>query len=133
MELKSRNKIDPSFSMSSMTDIVFLLLIFFLLTSTLVPSNVLELKLPKADGENVQQEIVVVSINNEGDYFIGEKEIPKQQLEIELNHALQGDTDAAFVLQAEENTYTKDIVYVMDIANKNQYKMVLATQPNEWF
>ena len=131
MELKSRNKIDPSFSMSSMTDIVFLLLIFFLLTSTLVPSNVLELKLPKADGENVQQEPVVVSINNEGDYFIGEKEIPKQQLEMELNHALQGDTDAAFVLQAEENTYTKDIVYVMDIANKNQYKMVLATQPNE--
>ena len=131
MELKSRNKIDPSFSMSSMTDIVFLLLIFFLLTSTLIPSNVLELKLPKADGETVQQEQVVVSINNDGQYFIGEKAIPQQQLEMELNQALEGAENGAFVLQAEENTYTKDIVYVMDVANKNQYKMVLATQPNE--
>ena len=131
MELKSRNKIDPSFSMSSMTDIVFLLLIFFLLTSTLVSSNVLELKLPKADGETVQQEQVIVSINNEGQYFIGEKPIPQQQLEMELNAALSGDQGGAFVLQAEENTYTKDIVYVMDVANKNHYKMVLATQPNE--
>ena len=131
MELKSRNKIDPSFSMSSMTDIVFLLLIFFLLTSTLVPSNVLELKLPKANGENVQQEQIMVSINNDGQFFIGEKAIPKEQLEMELNQALEGMESGAFVLQAEENTYTKDIVYVMDVANKNQYKMVLATEPNE--
>lgn len=117
--------------MSSMTDIVFLLLIFFLLTSTLVPSNVLELKLPKADGENVQQEQVMVSINNDGQFFLGEKEIQKQQLEMELNQALQGAESGSFVLQAEENTYTKDIVYVMDVANKNHYKMVLATQPND--
>lgn len=131
MNLRSRNKIDPNFSMSSMTDIVFLLLIFFLLTSTLVPSNVLELKLPKADGENVQQEQVMVSINNDGQFFLGEKEIQKQQLEMELNQALQGAESGSFVLQAEENTYTKDIVYVMDVANKNHYKMVLATQPND--
>ncbi|MDO5656479.1 MAG: biopolymer transporter ExbD [Flavobacteriaceae bacterium] len=129
MDLRSRNKVDPNFSMSSMTDIVFLLLIFFLLTSTMVPSNVLELKLPKADGETLQQEQVVVSINNEGVFFLGEREIPKQQLELELNQALEGVEEASFVLQAEENTYTKDIVYVMDVANKNRYKMVLATQP----
>lgn len=131
MNLRSRNKIDPNFSMSSMTDIVFLLLIFFLLTSSLVPSNVLELKLPKADGETLQQEQVIVSINNEGEYFVGERTIPKQQLEMELNALLANMPEAAFVLQAEENTYTKDIVYVMDVANRNRYKMVLATQPNE--
>ncbi len=131
MELRSRNKIDPSFSMSSMTDIVFLLLIFFLLTSSLVPSNVLELKLPKADGETVQQEQVIVSINNEGEYFVGERNINKDQLEFELNNILQNVPEGSFVLQAEENTYTKDIVFVMDVANRNKYKMVLATQPNE--
>ncbi len=131
MNLRSRNKINPNFSMSSMTDIVFLLLIFFLLTSTLVPTNVLDLKLPKAKGETVQQEQVMVSINNNGDFFIGENQIPKEQLETKLNQLLQNKQEAHFVLQAEENTYTKDLVYVMDIANRNQFKMVLATQPNE--
>lgn len=131
MELRSRNKINPNFSMSSMTDIVFLLLIFFLLTSTLVPSNVLELKLPKADGESVQQEQIMVSVKNDGQFYVGDKAIPKQQLEMELNQIFEGQEDASFVLQAEEETYTKDIVYVMDVANRNQYKMVLATEPNE--
>lgn len=131
MKLKSRNKIDASFSMSSMTDIVFLLLIFFVLTSTLAPINVLDLKLPSADGETVQDEQVVVSINNDGQFFIGENPIDKQQLESFLIDAFQNIPEGGFILQAEENTYTKDIVYVMDIANRNQYKMVLATQPHE--
>lgn len=131
MKLKSRNKIDASFSMSSMTDIVFLLLIFFVLTSTLAPINVLDLKLPSADGETVQDEQVVVSINNDGQFFIGENPIDKQQLESFLRDAFQNIPEGGFILQAEENTYTKDIVYVMDIANRNQYKMVLATQPHE--
>lgn len=91
----------------------------------------LELKLPKADGETVQQEQVIVSINNEGQYFIGEKTIDQQQLEMELNTLLDKMPEASFVLQAEENTYTKDIVFVMDVANRNKYKMVLAAQPNE--
>lgn len=131
MNLRPRNKIDPSFSMSSMTDIVFLLLIFFLLTSTMIPTNILDLKLPKADGETAQQEQIMVSINNEGTFFLGENETPKEQLELELNQIFRNKKDASFVLQAEENVYTKDLVYVMDIANKNKYKMVLATQPNE--
>lgn len=131
MNLRSRNKIDPSFSMSSMTDIVFLLLIFFLLTSTMVPNNVLDLKLPKANGNTTQQEQTTVSINNEGVFFLGENSIPKQELEENLQQVFKGNPDASFVLQAEENTYTKDIVYVMDIANRNGYKMVLATEPKE--
>ncbi|MGI9526162.1 MAG: ExbD/TolR family protein [Weeksellaceae bacterium] len=131
MNLKSRNKIDPSFSMSSMTDIVFLLLIFFLLTSTMVPTNVLDLKLPKADGTTTQQEQVMVSINNDGIYYLANQPIPKEQLETKLNQTFKGKSDAAFVLQAEEKTYTQDIVYVMDIANRNGYKMVLATQPKD--
>lgn len=131
MNLRSRNKIDPSFSMSSMTDIVFLLLIFFLLTSTMVPTNILDLKLPKADGETVQQESVMVSINNEGTYFLGEDPIQKEQLETLLRQQFEQVTEPAFILQAEEETYTKDVVYVMDIANRNQYKMVLAAQPHD--
>ncbi len=131
MNLKSRNKINPNFSMSSMTDIVFLLLIFFLLTSSLVPTNVLNLKLPQANGETVQQEQVMVSINNNGEYFIGNDPVAKENLETELNSIFANNDDPNFILQAEENTLTKDLVYVMDIANRNHYKMVLATEPHE--
>lgn len=131
MNLKSRNKIDPSFSMSSMTDIVFLLLIFFLLTSTMVPNNVLNLKLPKANGTTTQQEQVMVSIDNAGLFYIGQKQVAKEQLENQLNQLFAGNAEASFVLQAEEKTYTQDLVYVMDIANRNGYKMVLATQPKD--
>ncbi|MXV39045.1 biopolymer transporter ExbD [Flavobacteriaceae bacterium Ap0902] len=131
MDLKSRNKIDPNFSMSSMTDIVFLLLIFFLLTSTMVPTNVLDLKLPKANGTSVQQEQVTVSIDNNGLYYLGENQIGRAQLEENLKGLLNNQTDAAFILQAEEESTTGDIVFVMDIANRNGYKMVLATQPKD--
>ena len=133
MDLRGRNKISPDFSVSSMTDIVFLLLIFFMLTSTMVSTNVLNLELPKANGTpagEVQKDLVI-SINNNGDYFIDKAPIVKENLEGELKTIFQGKQEPAFILQAEEKTFTKDIVYVMDIANRNHYKMVLATEPNE--
>lgn len=131
MNLRGRNKISADFSMSSMTDIVFLLLIFFMLTSTMVSTNVLNLELPKADGAPAQEKQVIVSINNEGKYFIDKNNINKESLERELKTLFGNQPDASFILQAEEKTFTKDIVYVMDIANRNHYKMVLATEPNE--
>lgn len=131
MDLRSRNKIDPSFSMSSMTDIVFLLLIFFLLTSTMAPTNVLDLVLPKADGDTVQEKRVMVSINNQGQYFLDNEMLPKEQLESQLKALFAEQKEPSFILQAEEKTITKDLVYVMDIANRNHIKMVLAAEPNE--
>lgn len=127
MNLRSQNKISPEFSMSSMTDIVFLLLIFFMLTSTMVSTNVLNLELPKADGETVQeQQPWVLSINNEGVYYLNSEPIAKEEVEAKLKSSL-GTEEPAFILQAEKKVYTEDIVYVMDIANRNQFKMVLAT------
>lgn len=133
MDLRGRNKINPDFSMSSMTDIVFLLLIFFMLTSTMVSTNVLNLELPKANGTpagEIQNDLVI-SINNNGDYFIDKTPIAKENLERELKTVFQEKEESSFILQAEDKTFTKDIVYVMDIANRNHYKMVLATEPNE--
>lgn len=117
--------------MSSMTDIVFLLLIFFMLTSTMVSTNVLNLQLPKADGAPANEKQLIVSINNEGQYFIDKTPIAKEQLEPQLKVIFKDNQEPAFILQAEEKAYTKDIVYVMDVANRNHYKMVLATEPNE--
>lgn len=131
MDIRGRNKINPDFSMSSMTDIVFLLLIFFMLTSTMVSTNVLNLQLPKANGSPANDKQLIVSINNQGQYFIDKAPINKEQLESKLKSIFKEDQEPAFILQAEEKAYTKDIVYVMDVANRNHYKMVLATEPNE--
>lgn len=131
MDIRGRNKINPDFSMSSMTDIVFLLLIFFMLTSTMVSTNVLNLQLPKANGSPANDKQLIVSINNQGQYFIDKAPINKEQLESKLKSIFKEDQEPSFILQAEEKAYTKDIVYVMDVANRNHYKMVLATEPNE--
>lgn len=129
MNLRGRNKINANFSMSSMTDIVFLLLIFFMLTSTMISTNVLNLELPKANGAPAQEKQVIVNINNNGEYFIGKTAIVKADLENQLKNTFKDNTEPSFILQAEDKTFTKDIVYVMDIANRNHYKMVLATEP----
>lgn len=131
MDLSSRNKINPDFSMSSMTDIVFLLLIFFMLTSTMVSTNVLDLTLPQANGNAVESNPVVVSIDNNGNYYLGKEPILKESLPEILTKSLENKADKSFIVQAEENTATKEVVYVMDIANKNHYKMALATEPNK--
>lgn len=131
MDIRGRNKISPDFSMSSMTDIVFLLLIFFMLTSTMVSTNVLNLQLPKADGAPANEKQLIVSINNEGQYFIDKTPIAKEQLEPQLKVIFKDNQRASFHSSSRRKAYTKDIVYVMDVANRNHYKMVLATEPNE--
>lgn len=131
MNLSSRNKINPDFSMSSMTDIVFLLLIFFMLTSTMVSTNVLDLTLPQADGNAVENNPIVISIDNDGNYFFGKTPVVKEELSQVLADAFQDREDKSFMVQAEENTATKEVVYVMEIANKNKYKMALATEPGQ--
>lgn len=128
MKLKSRNKISPEFSMSSMTDVVFLLLIFFLLTSN-VP-NALDIALPQAKGKSARMKQVTVTIDANLRYFINETEISPQYLDIELRKALREQEDPVILLRAEENIALKEAVRVMEIANKNKYKVILAVRPN---
>lgn len=88
MKLKGRNKVSPEFSMSSMTDIVFLLLVFFMLTAN--TPNALDLLLPKAKGKSTNTQNVSVSINKDLAYFLDNKPIQPEDLEQELQQALQG-------------------------------------------
>ena len=129
MALRSRNKVSPDFNMSSMTDIVFLLLIFFMLTSTLVTQNALDLLLPKAKGKTSNQQNVAVSINKDLEVFINSEQINKNQLEIELQRRLRGEEDPTIILRAEQSVPIQDAVNVMDIAKRNKYKIVLAVKP----
>ena len=128
MKLKDRNKISPEFSMSSMTDIVFLLLIFFLLTSN--SPNALDLILPKAKGKTTNTQQVSVSIDTDLRYFIYEKLVEKNQLEAVLIQELSAQDAPTIILRAAESIAIKEAVFVLDVANRNQFKVILAVRPN---
>jgi biopolymer transport protein ExbD len=128
MKLKGRNKVSPDFSMSSMTDIVFLLLIFFMLTAN--SPNALDLLLPKAKGKSTNTQNVSVSIDKNLQYFVNNERINGEYIEIELKKALEGQDNPTIILRAEESVAIKEAVNVMDIANRNSYKVILAVRPN---
>ncbi len=128
MKLKGRNKVSPDFSMSSMTDIVFLLLIFFMLTAN--SPNALDMLLPRAKGKSTNTQNVSVSINKNLEYFVNSERINGEYVEIELKKALEGMDNPTIILRAEESVAIKEAVHVMDIANRNSYKVILAVRPN---
>ncbi|HZJ20246.1 MAG TPA: biopolymer transporter ExbD [Pricia sp.] len=128
MKLKGRNKVSPDFSMSSMTDIVFLLLIFFMLTAN--SPNALDLLLPKAKGKSTNTQNVSVSIDKNLQYFVNNEKINGDYIEVELKKALEGKDKPTIILRAEESVAIKEAVHVMDIANRNNYKVILAVRPN---
>lgn len=122
-------------AMSSMTDIVFLLLIFFLVTSTLVNPNALKLLLPKSTGQVGAKATVSVSIKDWGEdrytYHINGIEAPVafEEVEDELVGLLQEEEDPTFSIYSDESVPIREIVQVMNIAKRNHYKVILATQP----
>lgn len=130
MNLRGRNKVKAEFSMSSMTDIVFLLLVFFLLTSSNVTPDALNLVLPKAKGKTSNQQNASVSITKEGAYYVNKGRVSEYGIEEELKAALAGQDQPTIILRAEEGVPIEKAVLVMDIANKNNFKVVLAVRPN---
>jgi len=129
MNLRGRNKISADFSMSSMTDIVFLLLVFFLLTSPAITPEALDLILPKAKGKTTNVQKASVSITKEGNYYVDNERVSEYGIEEELKKKLAGQQEPTIILRAEEGVPIEDAVYVMDIANRNSYKVVLAVRP----
>ena len=129
MSLRSKNKVSANFSMSSMTDIVFLLLIFFMLTSTLVSPNALKLLLPNSKARTLEKQTVSVSITPEIEYYIEDQKIPFEDLENQLVQLLSNEVEPAIVLHADKTVDIEFAVKVMDIAYRNKYKVVLATNP----
>ena len=130
MNLRGRNKITPEFNMSSMTDIVFLLLIFFMIASTLVTTNAIDILLPTASGKTENKKSISVSIQKDLAFYIDQKEVEVQNLESELLKLLQYETAPTLVLRAEKSVPVDYVVKVMDIANRNKYKIILAVNPN---
>ena len=130
MNIRGRNKITPEFSMSSMTDVVFLLLIFFMLASTLVTTNAIDIILPKASGKTENKQSVSVSIKKDLTYYIDQKRVGESVLENELIAILSSEDTPTIVLRAEKSVPVDNVVKVMDIANRNKFKVILAVKPN---
>jgi biopolymer transport protein ExbD len=126
---KNRNKVSTEFNMSSMTDIVFLLLIFFMITSTMVTTNALDLVLPKAKGKTDSNKSTSVSIDKELNFFIDKDAVSETDLETQLLAVLGKSTEKAIVLRAEKSVPHEKVVKVMEIAYRNQIKMVIAVNP----
>lgn len=130
MALKSRNKISANFNMSSMTDIVFLLLIFFMLTSTLVSPNALKLLLPSSKAKTLEKQTISVSITKDIEYFINENSVSLNSLEQELRLLVNNEKEPGIILHTDKTVAIEHVVKVMDIAYRNKYKIVLATKSN---
>lgn len=130
MNIRGRNKISPEFNMSSMTDIVFLLLIFFMIASTLVTTNAIDILLPKASGKTENKKSVAVSIKKDLSFYIDQSKVEVQNLEAELLELLQKEATPTLVLRAEKSVPVDYVVNVMDIANRNKFKIILAVNPN---
>ena len=136
MAIKRRTKVDSGFSMSSMTDIVFLLLIFFLVTSTLVNPNALKLLLPMSTCQVAAKATVSVSIKHYPEkgtvsYHINGQQKPVTFGEIEpaLVDLLQYEDDPTFSIYADETVPVKEVVALMNVAKRQHYKVIMATSP----
>jgi len=130
MNLRGRNKVTPEFNMSSMTDIVFLLLIFFMIASTLVTTNAIDILLPTASGKTENKKSVAVSIKKDLTFYIDDNRVGESVLENELISLLSNKDEPTIVLRAEKSVAVEHVVKVMDIANRNKFKVILAVKPS---
>ena len=130
MNIRGRNKVNAEFNMSSMTDIVFLLLIFFMIAvTTMTNTNALDLVLPNSSGQSDQLETVSVSIDEKFNFYMDKQKLPIEELEMALKQKLAGQKEPNIVLHVAKDVPIENAVKVMDIAYRNQYKIVLAVSP----
>ena len=128
MNLRGRNKVNPNFNMSSMTDIVFLLLIFFMLTSTLVTVSAIDVLLPKAGGKTENNTSVAVTVTSKSKFYIDKTQVSEKNLELEILNRVGPDKKKTIVIRGDQDVPYKNVMKVIDIANKNKLKMILAVK-----
>ena len=134
--LKRRAKISPNFSMASMTDLIFLLLIFFMITSTMVSPNAIKVLLPQGKQQTSAKPLTRVIIDKNLNYYAAfgndkELSLTLEELTPFLQSCAEREPEMYIALYADETVPYREIVKVLNIANENKFKMVLATRPPE--
>ena len=122
MALRSRNKVSANFNMSSMTDVVFLLLIFFMLTSTLVSPNALKLLLPSSKAK-LEKQTISISIAKDIKFYINDQEVSEQNIEQELKLIIDNKLEPGIILHTDKSVDIEHVVKIMDIAYRNKIKL----------
>jgi biopolymer transport protein ExbD len=131
MAIKSKYKIDPAFSMSSMTDIIFLLLIFFMLTASFVTPSGLPINLPGSKSSTIVMQRVSVTITADLKYFVNDKRSSFNSLEDDLRKELNSGQEGVVVLHIDKTVPTEHLVRVAGIATSLKAKVSIATQPDK--
>ncbi len=137
MAIKTRNKIGVSFNSSSMSDLVFLLLIFFMLTSTLVAPNAIKLLLPSSSSKTMAKQTLTVYINEHFQYYVDETPVADDELASIISERIAGENDATVVLRSDKTVPVQYVVNVIDAVNdinnatQQNHKVILATSPKK--
>ena len=137
MAIKTRNKIGVNFNTSSMSDLVFLLLIFFMLTSNLVAPNAIKLLLPSSSSKTMAKQTVTVYINDLFQYYVDETPVTDEDLTSVINSRIDGQADATIVLRSDKSVPVQYVVNVIDAVNdinnatQQNHKVILATSPKK--
>ncbi len=135
MAIKSRNKSKVEFNMAAMSDLVFLLLIFFMITSTLISPNAIKLLLPSSSSKTMAKQNVTIYINDQYDYYLDKHRIEENNLQQELSTELASQIDGTVVLRSDKSVPVQYIVNVIDAINGinrqsgQKHKVILATSP----
>ncbi len=130
MNIKSKHKVNSTFSMSSMTDIIFLLLIFFMLTASFITPSGLPINLPSSKSSNIVIQKISISITEELEYFVNDEKIEIQNLEMILKNELQGK-EGLIVLHCDKSVPVEKLVEVAGIATLLEAKVSIATKPKK--
>lgn len=135
MAIRPRNTRNLAFNMASFSDLVFLLLIFFMLTSTLIAPSAIKLLLPASESRTMARQTVTVYIDENSDYFLEGVPVNIETLQSGLIIALQNQTEGSVVLRSDHTVAVQHIVNVIDVVNninnlyKTNHRVILATQP----
>ena len=128
MNIQARNKVDPAFSMASMTDLIFLLLIFFMLTSSFVTPSGLPVNLPSSVASTIEVQKVSITVTKDLQFYVNDKKVTKATLEGELKSRLAGNKGVV-ILHIDESVPTREMVFVAGVATKLEAKVSIATKP----
>jgi len=137
MAIKSRNKKGVEFNMASMSDLVFLLLIFFMITSTLIAPNAIKLLLPASKSKTMAKQNVTVYINDQFNYYIDKRKVEENNLQHALSVELAPFSDGTVVLRSDKSVPVQYVVTVIDAINginketRQKHKVILATSPKK--
>ncbi len=130
MNFRTKNKVDPAFSMASMTDLIFLLLIFFMLTSSFVTPSGLPVNLPSSKASTIEVQKISVTVTKDLQYYVNDKKVSKAMLEGELKKLLTSGAGSV-ILHIDKSVASEHLVYVAGIAASLKAKVVLATKPGK--